>query len=314
MSATDALLFIDANKFLDLYRTVHGMGQLDALVEQANNIFVTQQVVDEVQRNKADCAAKFLREQFATLKQPSFDLPDHLFGVDVEQTKKIRSDKGAIVSAVKQTNDDLRALATSILEKIHQSQDEVSKALASIFDKAVSHTADELQRAKDRRDRGNPPGKNSSLGDQLSWEQVLSRFQKRLWIISRDGDYGTRFGERLFLNPFLYEELRAVNSSVEVHWFEDIPSGIKHFAEKTGVKADNLPPPEVANDIRREESDLPPLDWLDGMASLHTLPPALQQQQQRWHYLPQPNIAMPDEELPFEGPVIVRRGPTPPVD
>ena len=49
---TESLLFIDANKYLDLYRTKTGKLILAALSQQADHIFVTQKVVDEVRRNK----------------------------------------------------------------------------------------------------------------------------------------------------------------------------------------------------------------------------------------------------------------------
>ena len=52
MAADDALLFIDANKYLDLYQVVNGRAVLAALGEQADHILITRQVVDEVMRSK----------------------------------------------------------------------------------------------------------------------------------------------------------------------------------------------------------------------------------------------------------------------
>jgi len=47
MTTDDALLFIDANKYLDLYRTDTGQFMLAALSKQTDHIFVTRKVVDE---------------------------------------------------------------------------------------------------------------------------------------------------------------------------------------------------------------------------------------------------------------------------
>jgi len=152
VSVDDALLFIDANKYLDLYQTTHGRSQLAALAEQADNIFVTQQVVEEVRRNKIALAAKFLEGQFNKLKLPNVDLPDHLLGGDADQAKKIRSERK---KAAGQINDDLDQLATSIFEKIYQSQDEISETLTPIFAHATPHTAAELQRFSDYHSRAN---------------------------------------------------------------------------------------------------------------------------------------------------------------
>jgi hypothetical protein len=52
MAASDFLLFVDSNRYLDLYRRDKGKPIIAALVEQTAHIFVTQQIVDEVIRNK----------------------------------------------------------------------------------------------------------------------------------------------------------------------------------------------------------------------------------------------------------------------
>lgn len=318
MSVDDALLFIDANKYLDLYRTIRGKTQLAALAEQADNIFVTRQVVEEVQRNKINEAADFLKRQLTELKLPNlrgFDVPDHLFGADANDSKKIREKKDAVAKAITQINDDLQELVASILDQIHQSQDDVSKTLAPIFAKAAEHTPAELQRAIERRDRGRPPGKKSDpVGDQLSWEQLLSQFPTKtaLFIISRDRDFGAFFDDKGFLNLFLYDELRELNAHASAFLFEDIPSGIKAFADATGVKADKLPSPEETNEIKREERTLRPLGIDDESAPFNMMNPPSGQTWQHWYYRSQPHIVMPDEEMPFPGSVIITRGPTPP--
>jgi hypothetical protein len=65
----DALLFIDANRYLDLYRLVTAKKLLPAIKEQQEHIFITKQVVDEVQRNKLREAARLRATQIVELKQ-----------------------------------------------------------------------------------------------------------------------------------------------------------------------------------------------------------------------------------------------------
>ncbi len=267
MAATDALLFIDANRYLDLYRTKKGNRLLAPLQEQVDHIFVTQQVVDEVQRQKLSAAAQLWVDEMPELQLKTFDLPDHLFGTSPSAREDAFRRMHEIGEQIDRLNQNIAALGRDIVDKISRSDDEVSKALAPIFHKAVVHSAEELQRAQDRRARGNPPGKTKqAVGDQLTWEQILSEFclrqKKRLWIISRDSDFGTIYKGTGFLNAFLYEELRRVNPNCEVFLFDEIREGIKHFASKTGVSAKQLPPEEVAKEIRREEDKLPPLGWL----------------------------------------------------
>ena len=80
-AADDALLFIDANKYLDLYRTDRGRLLLSPLREQLDYIFVPQQVANEVQRNKVLVASRFLTEKFGALKSRNFNVPDHLLSL-----------------------------------------------------------------------------------------------------------------------------------------------------------------------------------------------------------------------------------------
>lgn len=260
MPAEDTLLFIDANKYLYLYQTDKGKKLLAPLREQSDYIFVTQQIVGEVQRNKIQVAAAFLDEKFKELKLHTFNVPDHLSSLSAEQGKDIHQQMSEIGQKIKRVNEAAVALGLGIIEQISCSEDEVSKALAPIFAKAALHSPEELQRARDRRELGNPPGKSSDpLGDQLTWEQILTRFQgkKRLWIISRDRDYGTVYGGKSFLNQFLYDELCKVASAPEVYLFNDLATGIKHFVDTTGVKVEKRLTPEEVEEIEKEEKSLP---------------------------------------------------------
>jgi hypothetical protein len=73
-----ALLFIDANQYLDLYRMVRGKKLLAALEEQKDYIFVTSQVVAEVGRNKVKIAANFLADAIQKMALNAMAVPDHM--------------------------------------------------------------------------------------------------------------------------------------------------------------------------------------------------------------------------------------------
>jgi hypothetical protein len=270
MTTEDALLFIDTNKYLDLYRVMNGKPILEFLSELAGHIFVTQRVVEEVKRQKIKVVASYLGSQIAELRTQNRAVPDHLFGTTKAQTKSIRSKMADINSKIKQVNEEVQNLAANIVEKVSQSNDEVSVTLAPIFAKAIPHTESEMQRAKARRERGDPPGKPSNpIGDELNWEQILTRFTGRtklwiitLWIITKDSDYGTVYNDRGFLNRCLYEELCGVSSNAEVFLFDDIPNGIKHYVSVTGVTAHKQPTAAQINVFKTEEKRLTPLDWV----------------------------------------------------
>ncbi|WP_416670240.1 PIN domain-containing protein [Egbenema bharatensis] len=262
MPADDSLLFIDTNKYLDLYRIDKGKKLLAPLGEQVDYIFVTQQIFSEVQRNKILVAAEFLSQKFKELKLQTFNLPDHLSSTNIDHRNDILQQMSEITQKIKNVNAEVGALALGIMEQISRSEDEVSKALFPIFANAVPHSPEELQRARDRRELGNPPGKiKNPIGDQLSWEQILTHFKgkKRLWIISRDSDYGTVYSGKGFLNRFLYDELCSIASQPEVYLFEDMVKGIDHFVDITGVKAEKRLTPEEVEEIEKEEKSLPSL-------------------------------------------------------
>jgi len=59
------VLFIDANQYLELYQTVKGLQVLQALDKWKEQIFATDQVANEVRRNKVTVARKYLSDQSA---------------------------------------------------------------------------------------------------------------------------------------------------------------------------------------------------------------------------------------------------------
>jgi hypothetical protein len=79
-----ALVFIDANIYLKLYKAIQGRAFLEPLGELADGIIVTRQVVDEVVRNKLSVAAAFFQEQLQTFKP---GLSDHLLDGEVDAAR-----------------------------------------------------------------------------------------------------------------------------------------------------------------------------------------------------------------------------------
>jgi hypothetical protein len=263
MKNIDVLIFIDANLYIPLYGFPKWKKLLDLLKEQKDYIFVTVQIVEEVQRNKLSVVAGLLTNQLEHLKESrSFNLPDYIFdGTDT----KLRETLGDLRK--KQIETDLMKAAIQALQRISRSEDKVSKALAAVFSDSVSHTPEEIRRARERKERGNPPGKpEDPLGDQLTWEQLLSQCKgkSKLWIISNDLDYCTKFRGKMFLNPLLYRDLAQVRQPTpEVFCFGSIDEGIRDFVKRTGVKAERLPTLEESKEIKKELDALPPLGWLD---------------------------------------------------
>jgi hypothetical protein len=194
--ASDVVLFIDANQYVELYGLTKGKRLLDLLESQKDHIFVTAQIVDEVLRNKLRSAQTFL-----LANQIKGSIPDHLLDLSDKRTKELRK-------IIQSAADEMTVLVTNALSKISRSEDEVSRRLRDLFDnKVISPSPCEMQRARDRKERGNPPGKREDpLGDQVTWEQLLTygKGAKQLWIITEDQDYFIKHNKKPLLNSLLY--------------------------------------------------------------------------------------------------------------
>jgi PIN domain len=262
--STNAVLFIDANRYLQLYGLVAGKKLLDSLEEQRDHIFITTQIVDEVLRNKLSCALVFMLDKFKEIEASTGVVPDHLFGISDEKMKEFRNGLGEAAKV----KTELNRLAADALTQISRSEDEVSRRLAGLFGMAILPSAEELRRARDRKERGNPPGKpNDPLGDQVTWEQLLSccKDTDRLWIITKDKGYQIEYKETVLLNPLLYRDITsACGKAPDVHCFSSLLEGLKHFGKNAGVKAEKLPTEEESTEIKKEIDALPPLAWMLG--------------------------------------------------
>jgi hypothetical protein len=250
------MLFIDANQYLQLYRTVTGRKLLAPLQEQQAHIFITTQIVNEVHRNKLEIAARFLQGQLQPLCLRSLGLPDRLFGIDEKTFTDLRRRTTGLCDDVDKLKDELENLAAQTLRRISRSEDEVSVALEEIFRRAVPTTNEALVRARSRREIGNPPGKKGDpLGDQLSWELFISHAigRPKLWVISNDSDYLTTFGQTSFLNPFLLRDLQFVCGTLpEVYCFNNLMKGLEHFVRESGVPRGSLPIGKEAAEIEED--------------------------------------------------------------
>ena len=262
-----AIMFIDANIYLDFYQLRLGKPLLDFIEEQREHIFVSKQIVHEVERNKLSKTNDYFKSVFAprtvivsvgnknlTYKYPEYmNVPDHLFGIPDEKVHEIRK----AVHTAKNAMKELQNLSGQIVQQIARSEDYVSKRLQQVFSIAAQATTEQMKRARERKELGSPPGKKSDpLGDQISWEQFLCRCHEgsinRVWIVSKDKDYLTPcIDGSLVLNVTLQPELRAVEVS-EFFCFDNLLDASNHFRTNAGVQAQAGPSAEEEKEIRKE--------------------------------------------------------------
>lgn len=196
-------VFIDTNILLTFYH--FSDEELDALNDVfashehgAATVHLTEQVQDEFRRNRE---AK-IKDALKRFKETKFSpqLPSFMKAYDeFTEIRKLAS--------------DLKLKAKAILEKADTDiakEDLVADALIrDIFDKSeIIATTDEVyQQARKRMDVGNPPGKNSSIGDAINWLTLLRTVPEgeNIHIISADGDFFSQIDDKR-AHPFLGKE------------------------------------------------------------------------------------------------------------
>jgi len=147
-------LFIDANQYLTLYGLISGKTLLDSLEEQKEHIFVSRQTVDEVLRNKLDCSRAFFLNTLNEVREIDSSVPDHLLGIPNDEISELRKRFGE----AKEARSKLTKLAGDALQRISRSEDDVTRRPDRLFDGAISPSAVEMERARQRKELGSHPG------------------------------------------------------------------------------------------------------------------------------------------------------------
>lgn len=195
-------LFVDTNVFLTFYSyTKDDLGQLKKLIENLGDdriqLHLPQQVLNELERNREPklkaSADQFKKESFPT------SIPRHM-----QDNPHAAIYSAAVDSALKARNLMINQAATEASSHTLSAD----KILSELIGKANVYAEDDVifQRAISRMQKGNPPGKSGSVGDQYNWEYLLQNVPNEdLHIVSKDSDYvsGMNTGRA---HPFLEKE------------------------------------------------------------------------------------------------------------
>ena len=259
---SDKVIFIDANVYLRFYDTSSPKLKLllKFITEIKDKIFVTEQIRDEVNRNKLQVAINSFSENFKELGIKKSTLPEHFDEHHDKKLAKWNKKRTKIIDQENVLKREYSKIVSDILMAIMKSTDNVSLELNKVFNLSKPPSEEEIKLARIRKELGNPPGKSDdTLGDQLSWQQFLSTYDnKEVWIITNDRDYFSKHEKILYLNPFLYNELKNKidNNSPKIYLFRSLHDGIEDFCAKTGCQLENLPSKEEMKQIRIEEAEV----------------------------------------------------------
>lgn len=259
---SDQILFIDANVYLRFYDSANNKFTelLKTIVELRNYIFVTEQIRDEVHRNKLSAAIYSFDSNYKSLGISKTTLPEHL---DENEDKKLTAwnkKRNKIINDENELKKEYCNIVSNTLESIMNSTDAVSIELEKIFALAKPPSFDDIDAARLRKEIGNPPGKaKDPLGDQLSWEQFLRHYKgSEIWIITNDGDYLSQYNGKYYLNPFLFNELKRIgnNKPPKIKLFESLTKGIEDFVGKLDYSVKSMPSGNELGLIMIEEAEI----------------------------------------------------------
>lgn len=242
-------LFIDTNIFLNFY-SFEGerLDQLTRLIEaiDAGNVclHVPQQVLNEFSPNREQ-KIKAANNEFAQA-QVQTAVPRHM------QAYPQATEYNKVVDELKDLRKKLVNLAVADASN-HSLAPDIK--LKELFEKATKYPDDDeiFDIALRRMQRGNPPGKSGSTGDQYNWEMLLHMVPDGadLYVVSKDGDYGSLLNKSI-PHPFLKAEW-AERKGSEIHIYPEI----KPFVDRANqmlvqaaalLALQNIPQPQEDND------------------------------------------------------------------
>ena len=211
-------LFIDANVFLSFYEfTSENIGELKKLVllieKEEIALLLPQQVADEVRRRRAgtisDSFRKFSQFQIS-LVFPSYCKGHRDYNIIRSCLSKLEELHSGAVEDIRQDIDNQKLPSDLLLKDLF--------SLAT----SIDCTSALIERARQRVELGNPPGKKNSTGDAVIWESLLAKIpnEEDIYIISDDADFRSPLDSGK-LNEFLWEEWTSKKQS-ELYFYRKL--------------------------------------------------------------------------------------------
>ena len=252
-------VIIDTNIYLNFFRLNSGQS-LDMLKNL--NSMIDEKVFDLI-------LPKQIEDEFIRNKNSSVFYDDHI--LEFDQSLKVKSSKipyliksSRQAEQIKNTVKKLNSLRMKAVEeykkRIFDPSSRINKSLDKLFSLAIipEETDVILQKAWFRMLKGNPPKKdNSSFGDAIIWETVLSEYiDDDLVIVTGDKDFGSQI-EKNKINEFLLSEWEK-KSTHKIYFYKELSLFINKHSK-------NKKEPPIKEEIIKEEIELNTLLNYEGL-------------------------------------------------
>ncbi len=210
-------VFIDTNSFFGFFGTdpeMSSLVELKRLIEDENSkieLVVTQQLRDEYNRGVAtriEQSRTSLRKADISFK---LNFPDSIKDIGEKTQKEIDT----IISGAKKLKEEK---TLSFEKKISEAEKIITEVF--LLGKDIPCTNEILEKAKERHLRGNPPRKtdrDTSYGDAINWESILSSVDDDLVIVSNDMDYAEPSKKERIINRLLQKEWEGKGKKISLY-------------------------------------------------------------------------------------------------
>lgn len=230
-------VFIDTNILTSLYRLsnedLENFKKIYVLLESKEiNILLTEQVRNEFFRIRDDIiydAINKFKEQSLKLSVPAIFKADSEYQALVDFKDSYNKHHQNILKKIEKENRDNSFKADEVVQHI------VEKSTC------LEITDDILNKAKRRKELGNPPGKKNSLGDQINWEILLLNDNQSndLYLISADGD-------------FFYKNTNIIKSFLKREWENNKATKIFGYRTLSDFFVDKYSNIKLASELNQE--------------------------------------------------------------
>jgi predicted nucleic acid-binding protein len=212
----DALIFIDTNIFLDFYRitkTDVSMEYLSKLISHKDVIITSSQVEMEFKKNRQKVIKEAV-EAFQKTKSLNSSIPQML-----EDTRAVNA-----MNAAKRRVAEQQIKIEKKIQEIFMDPDKhdlLYKTLNQLFKNPSPYNLNRTNKkrhsirnlSRKRFVLGYPPRKGSdiTIGDAVNWEWLIEcavQSKKHIIIVTRDHDYGLKYGSEPYLNDWLKQEFK----------------------------------------------------------------------------------------------------------
>lgn len=211
-----ALVFIDTNILLDFYRYPRGsaiLPVLDHIDKNHSKVITSTQVEMEYKKNRQKVIVRSMTEMKGP-KWDSFKLPVILS--EAQAAQSIENDRKDIDKQSKILRNKIESILRnpSRNDNVFKTSQRLFKSSSKLNLKRPDPKRFTIRNlARKRFILGYPPRKDSdvSISDAINWEWLIHCAKEEnqdVVIVSRDTDYGCRFGDDMIINDWLAQEFK----------------------------------------------------------------------------------------------------------